>query len=291
MIVAFDSLSALGLTACAALLLSVCGLWISVRVWQLMVAIAVVAGYGAHILTGPAAVWLTGFAATAWQLRSTTGRVRAMWVAAVLLFGLLLGLHLLPGFTNPVAIRDAVLATGGLPYSQYVNFDKTLGGVLLLGCCDWTPMRTAAGWRSTLLRAVPVMAATVGAVMAASLAVGYVRFEPRWPMALAVWAPLNLLTTCVSEEAFFRGLLQCELRRVLGERHAGAVAITVSAAAFGLAHAAGGWQYVVLSTLAGFGYAVAFHRTGRLEMAILTHFTLNLVHFLAFTYPALEVTS
>jgi membrane protease YdiL (CAAX protease family) len=74
--------------------------------------------------------------------------------------------------------------------------------------------------------------------MAASLALAFVRFEPRWLPVFWVWAPINLLTTCVSEEAFFRGLVQNEvqggLSRVLERRPPHAV--VVSAALFGLAH-------------------------------------------------------
>ena len=63
--------------------------------------------------------------------------------------------------------------------------------------------------------------------------------------------------------------------------------MALSASLFGLAHLAGGWQYVVVASLAGAGYAVVFQRTARLEMAILTHFAINATHFLLFTYPAL----
>ena len=42
----------------------------------------------------------------------------------------------------------------------------------------------------------------------------------------------------------------------------------------------------LLAGLAGAGYAMVFQRTARLEMAALTHFTVNAVHFLLFTYPA-----
>jgi membrane protease YdiL (CAAX protease family) len=43
----------------------------------------------------------------------------------------------------------------------------------------------------------------------------------------------------------------------------------------------------VLAGLAGLGYAVVYQRTMRLEMSVLAHFTVNAVHFLLFTYPAL----
>jgi membrane protease YdiL (CAAX protease family) len=41
------------------------------------------------------------------------------------------------------------------------------------------------------------------------------------------------------------------------------------------------------ATLAGAGYAAVFWRTASLEMCILTHFVVNAVHFLCFTYPSL----
>ena len=52
-------------------------------------------------------------------------------------------------------------------------------------------------------------------------------------------------------------------------------------------HLAGGWRYAALAAIAGLGYGWAMRRTGRLEAAVLTHFGLNLVHLLLFSYPAL----
>jgi membrane protease YdiL (CAAX protease family) len=242
-------------------------------------------------LHGPAALWLVVLTASAWRLRTSDGWRRAVWITVTAALGLLLGLHALPGFSNPVILRDVILADGARPYSQYINFDKTLAGVLFLGCSGWTPIRSMPEWDTALRRAAPVMLVTVIGVMTASLALGYVPFDPRWSAIFPVWAAINLLTTCVSEEAFFRGLiqheLQCGLPPALGPRQAAAIAVALSALLFGLAHAAGGWQYMVVATVAGTGYAVVYHRTARLEMAILAHFAVNAVHFLFFTYPAL----
>lgn len=44
---------------------------------------------------------------------------------------------------------------------------------------------------------------------------------------------------------------------------------------------------VLPATVAGLFYGGAFLRTRRIEGAILTHFALNAVHCIAFTYPAL----
>ncbi len=255
---------------------------------MIAVAVAVLAGYLAGFLHGPAALWLLALAVCASRLRTARGRGRAAWLGATAGLSLLLGLHILPGFSNPAIIRDALLSPGAQPYSQYVNFDKTLGGVLLLGGIGWRPLRSKAAWAIAIRRTAPLILATVAVAMAGSLALGFVRFEPRWTQLFWLWAAINLLTTCVSEEAFFRQLLQTELGLAFRSwRSADAIAVAGSAVLFGLAHAAGGWRYALLACLAGGGYAVVYQRTTRLEMAILAHFAVNAVHFLLFTYPAL----
>jgi membrane protease YdiL (CAAX protease family) len=275
--------------ACAALLVTVVCLWIRpVWLWAVPLTIASIAGFSAGIMDGPAGAALLLLASALWTYRrAESGGIRAAAAIAAAILMLLLAVHAAPGFDNPIVIRDAALSAGAIPYRQYVNFDKTLAGVLVLA--SGVPLlRARAQWAATLRATAPVALATMAAVLAASLVLGYVRFDPRWTPVFAVWAPINLLGTCVSEEAFFRGFLQRELGLALeGRRDGAAIAVAISAVLFGLAHAAGGWRYVVLATLAGTGYALAFQRTRRVEAAILTHFAVNATHFLLFTYPAL----
>jgi membrane protease YdiL (CAAX protease family) len=254
--------------------------------WLAALACVVVAGYVAGVMHGPAVVWLLAVAIAASSLRSTRRWTRAIAVAATFILGLLLGLHLLPGFSNPIVLHDVVVAPGALPYTQYLNFDKTLGALILLGASGWTPMRPVTEWREAFRRAAPWMIATVALAMSAAVAVGFVRFDPRWPSLFLVWAPINLLTTCVSEETFFREFIQKHLRSIAAPR-SDTSAVIVSGVLFGVAHFAGGWRYVVIATLAGLGYAMVYRRTSRLEMSVLAHFTVNAVHFVLFTYPAL----
>jgi hypothetical protein len=139
-----------------------------------------------------------------------------------------------------------------------------------------------------LRRTLPVLAATLVVVLGCGVLLGVVRPDVKWLPATPWFLVNNLLFTCVTEEAFFRGFLLAGLARGIGERRAGvALAVVVSTLLFGLAHAPGGPLLVVFATLAGFGYAAAYLRSGRIEGAILTHFALNAVHFVAFTYPAL----
>ncbi|MDP5009557.1 MAG: CPBP family intramembrane metalloprotease, partial [Glaciimonas sp.] len=100
---------------------------------------------------------------------------------------------------------------------------------------------------------------------------------------------VNLLFTCVAEEVFFRGVLQERLAGLLPSSTMAAIIVVLcSAALFGVAHIGGGIIYVSLATLSGIGYAYAYHATKRVEAAILVHFIVNAVHFIGFTYPALQ---
>jgi uncharacterized protein len=274
--------------ASATLLFAVLALWTTTTLWLVAVTATVVAAYVAGTMHGLAVVWLGSLAACAWHLRTSDRWPRAACAALTLTLAAMLGAHVLPGFTNPVIIRDAVLNDGALPYRQYVNFDKGPAGLLLLGCAGWVPMHSAREWTAAIRGALPVIAGTIAVTMAASLALGYVRFDPRWTPLFVPWAAVNLLLTCVSEEAFFRGIVQRELTRVLPVRLGATAAVAASAVLFGLVHAAGGWRYVLLATMAGAGYGLACQRTGRLEMAILAHFAVNAAHFLLFTYPAVS---
>lgn len=277
------------IVACAALIATVVCLWLRpVWLWVVPMTVAYGAAFSSGVMTGPAGIWFVFLALMLWTYRRTTIRWVRVYTAVVIAVDvLLLAVHALPGFDNPLVIRESVLSPGAIPYRQYVNFDKTLAGVFVLA--SGVPLLRSRDQGLTALRGtLPMAVATLVAVLAASIAVGYVRFDPRWTPAFWIWAPINLFTTCVSEEAFFRGFLQRELGLALGSRpRASAIAVATSAVLFGLAHAAGGWRYVLVATLAGAGYAMAFQRTGSIEAAILTHFAVNATHFLLFTYPAL----
>jgi uncharacterized protein len=284
-----EPLPAPALAAIGALLATVVALWL--RPWWLWIAGAsatILAGYVAGILEGPAGLAFVLLAFALLRFRTQHGPGRAAYATVAIVVALLLALHLGPGFHNPVVLRDVVLSPGALPYSQYANFDKGLAGAVTIGVLGMARFDAAAGWRRPIRRAWPVVGGTILVVMAASLALGFVRFEPRWTPIFWVWAPINLLLTCASEEAFFRGFLQREIARDLrGRRHGEAAAVAICALLFGLAHIAGGWRYVLLATIAGAGYGLACQRSGRVEPAILTHFAVNATHFLLFTYPAL----
>jgi membrane protease YdiL (CAAX protease family) len=127
---------------------------------------------------------------------------------------------------------------------------------------------------------------TTAAVLGCATALGVISFDPKWPAAPWAFLAVNLLFTCVAEEAFFRGLIQERLATIRPESGAVAkAAVVASASLFAAAHLPGGTVQAALAGMAGLGCAVAYQRTRRIEAAVATHFTVNAVHFLGFTYP------
>lgn len=260
--------------------------------WMILFAAAMVAGCFAGVLTATAIVALlvmTGICLKAASLE--TRRQAAGWTWAAGGFGLALALHVLPGFHNPLLVNAVRTTPDALPFTLYANFDKGSVGLLILAC--FAPRLASlrdgrAAMAPTLVAAVATAAASIGAAWLA----GYVRFEPKLG-ALPSFAPVflfvNLFFTCVAEEAFFRGLLQERLTRALAHRpRLIFLPVIVSATLFGLAHLGGGPVYMAVATLAGLGYAGVYAKTRRVEAAVVTHFAVNAMHFIFFTYPGLD---
>lgn len=259
--------------------------------WPYLLAAAAVGalGFGYLDLRGLAVLLLLAMASWAFYRRRPPPAARPLLGLGLFLLAAALTAHRLPGFANPVVISGEVLTPGATPYTRYLNFDKTAAGLLLLAFAG-PRIRAWRDWRRTVGGIGPVVAVLFAVILPLALALGHVRFEPALRPHLLLWAWTNLLFTCMAEEALFRGLVQGSLeRRLAGRRWGGGVALAAAAVLFGLAHLAGGWTYVLLSTVAGLGYGWALRRTGRIEGAILTHFAVNAAHFGFFTYPALAV--
>ena len=90
--------------------------------------------------------------------------------------------------------------------------------------------------------------------------------------------------TCVAEEALFRGFIQQNLTDKFGLY----IALVTTSLLFGAAHFSGGPLLIVFATLAGLGYGLVFHLTGRLWAAVLIHFLFNFSHLVFYTYPILR---
>jgi membrane protease YdiL (CAAX protease family) len=203
--------------------------------------------------------------------------------ALFIVLALTLSLHWWPGFHSARMIDQERFTENAVPFSMYLNLDKPLIGFWLLLICPWI-----IGSHS-LAQALKAGALTLGLTAIVTLGgawlLGIVEWSPKWPPQAWLWINNNLLLVTLVEEALFRGYLQGGLsQRFQNLPYGEHLALLIASLLFGLAHWGAGWEWVLLATLAGAGYGLAY-RFGGLAAAIATHFGLNLLHFGLFTYP------
>ena len=254
--------------------------------WPFAVALIAAAAGGIVDWRGLLALLtLAGACHLARSRRSSSVGVTAQLVMLASSAALLL--HVVPGFNNPVVLDGVVLAPDSAPYTKYLNFDKGVAGLLLLGI--YTPEQPAtdqglARWRGSSWR----FAILAIVVMTLTLAFGFVRWDPKLPAWWPLWLWSMVSLTALPEEAIFRGVAQSWLTRRLGDTARSAtLAAVIAGTLFGLAHAAGGPTYVGLATVSGIGYGAIYAHARSIGSAIAAHTALNAIHFLLFSYPAL----
>ncbi len=264
--------------------------WLYLPPWLLLFLCAAASGLTAGYLRSPAIMSLGIFLLFAYlaQHKKASRTQRMAFSTLTALIALALATHRLPGFSYPTLLADIQLSPDAASYTLHANFDKGAVGLILLALfCRRT--RSIAECVDVMRKSLPVMAMTFASVLALAISIGYIRPEFKLPAVTWIFLSTNLFFTVAAEEAFFRGFLQDRLAGLLSSFHVGkGITVAVSALLFGLAHGAGGTTYMGLATLVGFGYALAYARTQRIESAITAHFLFNALHFIGFTYPYIQ---
>lgn len=272
-----------------ALFLAVPAVWSPAARW--LVPGLLIVGYAAAMSIGqltPLAVLSLGLllAAAFAVAPQRQGWMRHAGHIVFIVLAVALSMHWMPGFNNLRVIGPERFTADAVPFTMYLNLDKPLVGFWLLLACPWIRPRHAPA--ASLKAGVAGVAGTTIVCLLLALALGLVRWEPKLPASTWLFMLNNVLLVTVTEEALFRGYLQGGLSHLLKRfAHADVIALCAAALVFGLAHLPGGWQWIVLATVAGIGYGLAY-RYGGLGAAILAHFGLNAAHFLFFTYPMLQ---
>jgi CAAX protease family protein len=264
--------------------------------WTLLYAAALLAAFVQGTVQANAVLALGVLIGLALALRHTNGLGQGLAFALLLAWSAALVLHKVPGFDNPVVIDAVRFSPDARPFTQYLNFDKGSVGLILLALLAPFPRRDARPKRRLATEALVCCVVVAAAVLGVATAGGLVRVDPKLPGQTLSFLFTNLFFTCVAEEALFRLLVQDALqgrwahaaRAEAAPRWRVLLAIVVCGALFGAAHAAGGPGILVMATLAGLAYGAVYAWTRRIGVAILAHFGVNALHFVAFTYPALQ---
>lgn len=280
------------LFAISLLFISAAALWVpywkSVPIFVLTLILAVVLGVASQHIEPLGLLLIVILAALLYSLR-LTARLSIKCGTTLVIIAISLGFftHSLPGFNNILLYKQLVLTPDAMPFSLYLNFDKTIAGILILGLLHQRA-NTYAAWKKILGHVIPLTFLLAAILFSISYQFHYVKFEPKLVSILPLWLLTNLLFTCMAEEALFRGFIQYQLMRLLKNVRGNSIwAVGLSAIIFGALHFQGGFNYVILATVAGIGYGWIYQKTRYIESSILLHFLINTIQILFFTYPAL----
>lgn len=271
------------------LLLAILAAWLpDARISILFGGIAVATGLALGRLMPVSVIWILALGLSLWlptrlQLK---GFARLFFSTVALVLSLALLSHRLPGFNNLPIYQDIQFSKDSIPFTMFLNFDQAVAG-LLLYLLFLKPRQAAHFGQQQLIVSLKVLGALSALIFTIVLSIQYVRFDVKFPELGWAWVFNNLFFVCLAEEALFRGFIQKGISEILPKMKSFAVAsIALASALFGLAHYQGGAPLIGLATVAGIFFGYAYHRTGRIESAVIAHFGLNLVHFIFFSYPA-----
>ena len=270
-----------------ALLIGIISLWLPGKrtgLWKKNLLLALLLSFfsGAAHLIGIIAIVL--FYDFVQQYHSALRKKYFYW-GAIFVLGFAFAIDKVPGFQPLWVIKQFQFTPDAIPFSLDFNLGKIATGLILLG--KLLPLAVKrSDWKQLLQQTFLRLPLVLVSLTLLSMALCYIRWEPKLPLHLPLWMMSNLFFCCVAEEGFFRGFLQQSLSKY-SHRFAPLIAILVSALFFGLAHYQGGIYYILLAGIVGIFYGWIYHVTKRIEASIITHFLLNLTHVLLFTYPAL----
>jgi membrane protease YdiL (CAAX protease family) len=214
-------------------------------------------------------------------------RINTVITALVIISCIALAAHLLPGFNNLQVLNNVEKSINSMPFTLYVNFDKPmiLFVLLLLSpalLISQKPITLFKAHNSLRLSALVVLVFIL--LFSLAILLSLIKYDPQLPSWWWLFALNNLLLTCIIEEVFFRGFIQQRLTRLINPL----TGLILTSLLFGIAHFSGGFNFVLVATLAGFLYGLVYLNTGKIWYAILLHFCFNMFHLALFTYPLLK---
>lgn len=204
---------------------------------------------------------------------------RYLSLLIISVWSLALFFHLIPGFNNIQVLDKVVASPNSTPFSMYFNFDKPL--LIFALILAYPPLLGQA--KTVKLKPILFTLIPLFALLPIASELGALKPEVSLPSWWWLFVLNNLIFVCIAEEALFRGYFQ----QLFTEKCGWIIGLILASILFGLAHFAGGPLLMIFASLAGIGYGLIFHFTGRLWAAVVCHFLFNFVHLLFFTYPML----
>lgn len=217
-------------------------------------------------------------------------RIRFLLFCTATLISFALAFHLLPGFYNWHLIHNMHISQDATAYNLWLNFDKPWIGIFVLSLT--TPLLSSKDQLIKMLKiAIPTSCIGIILMIFCSYSLGLVKWDLKIPTIFFIWVFQNLLFVAIPEEAFFRGFIQKEFSKWFGQTSKGDCAsVLASSILFLLLHLVWVRDFAFLGLIfvASLIYGTIYQVTQSIEASIICHFSLNLTHFLLFTYPMLQ---
>lgn len=206
----------------------------------------------------------------------------------ILIFLLAFQFHLVPGFSNLLAINQIKLSCSSVPFSMYLNFDKVMSALIFYVFSDLPAREKKLNFKHFKTVSILLVLCII-VILAPALAIGYIKYDPKIPNILFIWIINNFFFVCLAEEVVYRGFVQEKLKEFLNP-YTKVIYLPIIIASFlfgfDLNHLRGGLIFAGLAAVCGCFYGLTYYKTNRLICSMLVHFGLNLCHFILFTYPS-----
>lgn len=216
------------------------------------------------------------------KLAATYQQTSRITLFCLTLLSFVFATHHIPGFNNAGLFSSDTFGLSQLPFQLNANLDKALAAIaILLACQD------KLKWRISLNDGKFIVVSLVIFFAIATLLGAKTDFK--FGELTLAFIFFNLFVTCLAEEAFFRFLIQDKLAKWLPGKFSEILAVLITAGILMLAHfhtGEGADKRLALIFLAGVLYGAVYLRSKSLGSAILMHFSINIIHFSFFTYPA-----
>lgn len=208
-------------------------------------------------------------------IETNTGWKRALGYLLAALLMLVAALGILPGGERIELLPPYSDAVGNTVYASF-NPGKAVIAIAIVAF-----MVRQRCWLKR--RDLPYIAAAVALPFLCGLAA--IGLSPKFGVAIVLAAVANLLVVCISEEGFFRWVLQRGTEELLGRWRW--IAVLLMTAVFTLLHT--GWAASPLAlplvTVAGFCYSLLWHLRRNFWACVLAHWGVNVLHLFLLPYP------
>lgn len=208
----------------------------------------------------------------------------------IIAVGLFLAIYRPHEFSYPLIFHAAELHEGGKPFTLHINSAKALAGYLVLLFLINQPDVPGKTVCKSRLQQFAVALAFAFLILTVAWFVLDLHIYPKSITYVLAFGIINLLVTCVSEEAFMRLVFQAQLERFIANFtnktaiYQG-ISLFTTTLLFVATHAVASIELLIVFTLAGFLYGLVYTLTKNVFASIATHFTVNIVHFSFLTYP------